>query len=39
MEDELRPNIQNILSYFKENQVDIKIISGDQAETVSFLAR
>ena len=39
MEDELRPNIQNIISYFKENQVDIKIISGDQAETVSFLAR
>ena len=39
MEDELRDNIQNVLNYYKDNGIKIKLISGDQVETVSFLAK
>lgn len=39
MEDELRDNIQNVLIYYKDNGIKIKLISGDQVETVSFLAK
>ena len=39
IKDELRKNIQEIISYFYENNVDIKLISGDQVETVSALAK
>ncbi len=39
IEDELRDNIQNVLNYYKNNGIKIKLISGDQVETVSFLAK
>ena len=38
LEDTLRPNIRKTLDWFYENEVDIKIISGDDPETVANIA-
>ncbi len=39
MDDELRDHIQEILAYYKDNGIKVKVISGDQVETVSSLAK
>ena len=39
IEEKLKENITNILSWFNQNDVDIKIISGDNPETVSAIAK
>lgn len=36
--DRIRPNAKEIISKFQDNGVDIKIISGDHAETVAAIA-
>ncbi len=38
LEDELRPDAKNIIKFFKENDVAVKIISGDNLKTVSTIA-
>lgn len=38
IEDELRPNAAEILDYFKEQDVELKIISGDMTATVEAIA-
>ena len=38
LEDTLRSNIRKTLGWFYDNDVDIKIISGDDAETVANIA-
>lgn len=37
--DILRPNVQNILQYFRKQGVKVKVISGDDPRTVSALAK
>ena len=39
LEDVIRPSAQATLDYFKEYNVDVKIISGDDERTVSQIAR
>lgn len=39
IEDEIRPDAPEILSYFKKQDVDLKVISGDNPETVEAIAR
>lgn len=39
IEDELREDAKKTLDYFKEQNVELKIISGDHPETVSSLAK
>lgn len=39
LSDKLRDDVQETLVYFKEQGVTIKVISGDNAETVSEIAR
>lgn len=39
IEDVIRPDAPEILSYFKKQGVDIKIISGDNPQTVASIAR
>ena len=39
LSDKLRDDVQETLAYFKEQGVTIKVISGDNAETVSEIAR
>jgi cation-transporting ATPase E len=39
LEDELREDVQEILSSFTENGVKLKVISGDSPETVAALAK
>lgn len=39
IEDQIRPDAYNTIKYFKENDVQIKIISGDNPITVSEVAR
>ncbi len=39
IEERLKDNIINILDWFKQNDVDIKIISGDNPATVSAIAQ
>lgn len=39
LEDEIRPEAPETLKYFEENNVDIKIISGDNPVTVSATAK
>ncbi len=39
LEDELRDNIQELMNFFEQNDVQIKIISGDQVETVQTLSK
>ena len=38
IEDELRPDAKEILDYFKTQDVDLKIISGDMVTTVAAIA-
>ncbi len=38
LEDKLRENVKDTLDWFALNDVDIKIISGDNPETVSYVA-
>ncbi|MCR5565719.1 MAG: HAD-IC family P-type ATPase [Clostridiales bacterium] len=37
--DQLRPDVDRTLQYFRDQEVDIKIISGDNPLTVSMIAR
>ncbi len=37
--DELRPHIQDIVQYLREQDVTLKVISGDDPRTVSMVAR
>lgn len=39
IQDSLRKDAKKILTYFKEQDVDIKIISGDDSKTVAALAK
>ncbi|MEG1528604.1 MAG: HAD-IC family P-type ATPase [Clostridia bacterium] len=36
--DNIRPDAQEIIQWFYDNSVDVKIISGDNAQTVSIIA-
>ncbi len=38
LEDELRPDAEEIIDYFYQNDVDVKIISGDGLKTVQKIA-
>ena len=38
LEDEIRPDAKQIIDYFYQNDIDIKIISGDDLEAVSSIA-
>ncbi|MBR3353187.1 HAD-IC family P-type ATPase [Candidatus Saccharibacteria bacterium] len=38
LEDEVRPDARRIINYFYKNDIDIKIISGDDLEAVSSIA-
>ncbi|MBR2754018.1 HAD-IC family P-type ATPase [Candidatus Saccharibacteria bacterium] len=38
LEDELRKDAKNIINYFYDNNVDVKIISGDNLQTVQNIA-
>ena len=38
LEDELRPDAKEIIGYFYDNDVDVKIISGDNLKTVTTIA-
>lgn len=38
LEDEIRPTAPKIISYFYENSIDVKIISGDDSESVKTIA-
>ncbi len=39
LEDELRTDAKNIINFFKENDVAVKIISGDNLKTVTTIAK
>ncbi len=39
IEDEIRPDAKEILDYFKSQDVDLKIISGDMVTTVAAIAK
>ena len=39
VEDQIRPEAYDTIKYFKENDVDVKVISGDNPITVSEVAR
>ncbi len=39
IEDEIRPNVKETFEYFRENDVAIKVISGDSPAAVSAIAR
>ena len=39
IEDVIRPSAKDTLEYFKNNNVDVKIISGDNVKTVMSIAR
>jgi cation-transporting ATPase E len=39
LEDEIRPDAPEILAYFREQGVDLKVISGDHPKTVAAVAR
>ena len=39
LEDELRPDAKSIVNYFYDNDIDIKIISGDNLKTVQAIAQ
>ena len=39
LSDELRPNVQDTLAYFTGQDVQLRVISGDDPETVSHIAR
>ena len=37
--DTIRPEVKSTMEWFKENDVDIKVISGDNIGTVSYIAK
>ena len=37
--DNIRPEVKETMEWFKENDVDIKVISGDNVATVSYIAK
>ncbi len=37
--DNIRPEVKDTMSWFKNNDVDIKVISGDNIGTVSYIAK
>ena len=37
--DNIRPEVKDTMTWFKENDVDIKVISGDNIGTVSYIAK
>lgn len=37
--DHVRPEANKVIKWFKENDVDIKVISGDNVDTVSYIAK
>ena len=37
--DTIRPEVYDTMKWFKENDVDIKVISGDNIHTVSYIAK
>ena len=37
--DTIRPEVKDTMEWFKENDVDIKVISGDNIGTVSYIAK
>lgn len=37
--DTIRPEVRSTMEWFKENDVDIKVISGDNIGTVSYIAK
>ena len=39
LEDEIRPTASAIIKYFDENDIDVKIISGDDLEAVQSIAK
>jgi len=39
LEDEIRPDAKDILAYFADQDVTVKVISGDNPETVSAIAQ
>ena len=39
MTDQIRPGVEHTLRYFKEQGVELKVISGDNPQTVSRIAR
>lgn len=39
IQDQLKKDIREILNYFKEQGVDIKIISGDDAHTIQYVTK
>ena len=38
LEDEIRPDAKDIINYFYANDIDVKIISGDELESVKSIA-
>ena len=39
LRDNIRPEVKGTMLWFKENDVDIKVISGDNVGTVSYIAK
>src|SRR5699024_11105786 len=39
LRDNIRKGVQDTLQWFKENDVDIRVISGDNVKTVSYIAK
>ncbi|MCR5185445.1 MAG: HAD-IC family P-type ATPase [Bacilli bacterium] len=39
LRDTIRPEVYDTMQWFKENDVDIKVISGDNVGTVSYIAK
>ena len=39
LRDNIRPEVKDTMIWFKENDVDIKVISGDNIATVSYIAK
>ena len=39
LEDNIRKNAKKTLKFFRQEGVDVKIISGDHAKTVSMIAK
>lgn len=39
IQDHIRPEVRGTLKWFRENDVDVRIISGDNVNTVSYIAK
>lgn len=37
--DHIRPEANGVIQWFKENDVDVRVISGDNVDTVSYIAK